>query len=300
MNKTFIITGGNSGLGYQCAKNIALQSNENVLIIASRNHEKSASAVQQLIVETGNSNIHAMALDLSSLQSVRDFAKEFSEQNFPVLCGIVCNAISGGDATKDGFDMTFGTGHLGHFLLVNLLLKNMKSGRIIFVSSDQHNPPPFIAKLHYSDALEFAFPNRKNHNVMYSFTKLCNIYCAYELSEKLKTKTDKKIMVNAFNPGFMADTGLAKPKNTVEKMLKNIAPLIAGLLGTRSSAKVSGKLLAEYMLNAKYEGINGKYFDRNKEAPSSELSYNKANAVNLWKRSIELTQMQQDETIFEI
>ena len=300
MDRTYIITGGNSGLGYQCAKNIALQSKENRVIIASRNYEKSVSAVQQLILETENTNIKTMLLDLSSLQSVRDFAKEFSQQNFPLLYGIICNAISGGGATKDGFGMTFGTGHLGHFLLVNLLLKNMQNGRIVFVSSDQHNPPSFIAKLNYSDALDFAFPNKKNHNVIYSFTKLCNIYCTYELTEKLKTKAEKKITVNAFNPGFMADTGLAKPKNIAEKILKNIAPLLASLMGTRSSAKISGKLLAEYMLNAKYEGITGKYFDRDKEIPSSELSYNKANAINLWERSIEMTQLKQHETIFEI
>ena len=290
MDRTFIITGGNSGLGYQCAKNIALQSKNNTVIIASRNYEKSASAAKQLILETENANIHALLLDLSSLQSVRNFAKEFTEQIFPPLYGIVCNAISGGDTTKDGFDMTFGTGHLGHFLLVNLLLKNMQNGRIIFVSSDQHNPPRLISKLNYSDAIEYAFPDKKNHSTRYSFTKLCNIYCAYELSEKLESKSEKKITVNAFNPGFMADTGLAKPKNRLEKVLKSIAPMIACLMGTRSSAKVSGKLLAEYMLDPKYEEITGKYFDRNKEVPSSKLSYNKENAINLWKRSIELIQ----------
>jgi NAD(P)-dependent dehydrogenase (short-subunit alcohol dehydrogenase family) len=204
--RTFIITGGNSGLGFQCAKNMALQSKNNCVIIASRNSEKSDAAVKQLIFETENDAIHALILDLSSLQSARNFVKEFSVQNFPPLYGIVCNAISsGGNPTKDGFDMTFGIGHLGHFLLVNLLLKNMYNGRIIFVSSDQHNPPPFIAKLHYTDALDFAFPNRNNHSTRYSFTKLSNIYCAYGFSEKLQSETDKKITVNAFNPGFMPD-----------------------------------------------------------------------------------------------
>ena len=299
MERTFIVTGGNSGLGYQCAKNIALQNKNNRVVIASRNHEKSVAAVKRLILETGNSAIYAMTLDLASLQSVRDFTKAFSEQHFPPLYGIVCNAVSsGGGATKDGFDVTFGTGHLGHFLIVNLLLGNMHEGRIIFVSSDQHNPPAFIARLHYTDAIEFAFPNRKNHNTKYSFTKLCNIYCAYEFAEKLKTLSVKNITVNAFNPGFMANTGLAKPKNAAEKLLQRIAPLIARLLGTLSSAEISGKLLAEYMTESKYEGITGKYFDGDKAMASSKLSYNKANATNLWERSVELTRLQTHETIF--
>jgi len=67
MKKTFIITGGNSGLGYQCAKNMGLQSKEYRIIIASRNYEKSASAVRQLILETGNTNIHTMRLCLPFL-----------------------------------------------------------------------------------------------------------------------------------------------------------------------------------------------------------------------------------------
>ncbi|MDR2804924.1 MAG: SDR family NAD(P)-dependent oxidoreductase [Dysgonamonadaceae bacterium] len=300
MNRTFIITGGNSGLGYQCAKNIALQSRNNSIVIASRNAEKSDKAVKQLVLETQNTDIYSFPLDLSSLQSVRDFAAKFVSQKFPPLYGLVCNAISGGKKpTEDGFDMTFGTGHLGHFLLVNLLLKNMQNGRIIFVSSDQHNPPSFIAKLHYTDALEFAFPNKNSHNTRYSITKLCNLYCAYELSEKLHSETDKNITVNAFNPGFMADTGLAKPQNAAEKLLQHIAPLLARLLGTHSSDVISGKLLAEYMTRDKQEGITGKYFDRGKEIPSSGLSYNKANAANLWIRSIELTRLQQQETVFD-
>jgi NAD(P)-dependent dehydrogenase (short-subunit alcohol dehydrogenase family) len=299
--RTFIITGGNSGLGFQCAKHIALQNPDNSVVIASRNAEKSAKAVKQLVSETKNADIYSFPLDLSSLQSVRDFAAKFSMQKLPPLYGLVCNAVSGGkNPTQDGFDMTFGTGHLGHFLLANLLLKNMREGRIIFVSSDQHNPPAFIAKLHYTDALEFAYPGKNSHSTQYSMTKLCNIYCAYAMSAKIHSETGKNITVNAFNPGFMADTGLAKPENIAEKLLQSVAPLLARLLGTYSTATVSGKLLAEYMTGAKYDGITGKYFDRDKETPSSGLSYNKANAVNLWKRSVELTRLQQHETVFEI
>jgi NAD(P)-dependent dehydrogenase (short-subunit alcohol dehydrogenase family) len=304
--KTFIITGGNSGLGRQCAKNIALKNVENHVIIASRNIEKSIQAAKELVDETGNPHIHALPLDLSSLASVRTFCETFAEKDFPPLYGLVCNAIAGSGSqikhTVDGFEMTFGTGHWGHFLLANILLTKMRSdGRIVFVSSDQHNPPRWLLHISYTDALDLAYPKQSNRSMRYSGTKLSNIYCTYEMSVQIQAETNKNITVNAFNPGFMADTGLSgNAKSFGEKVAKNLGPLIARFLGTHSSSVLSGKWLAELMTDAQFEGLTGKYFDRGKETRSSELSYNKANAVNLWRRSIELTQLQNDETIFTI
>jgi hypothetical protein len=101
--------------------------------------------------------------------------------------------------------------------------------------------------------------------------------------------------------GFMADTGLSdKAKSAGERMAKRIAPLLSHLLGTHSSAAKSGKLPAALMTATEFDGTTGKYFDREKETLSSELSYNKANAMNFWERSIELTRLQANETIFAI
>jgi len=303
--KTFIITGGNSGLGYQCAKNIASESEHNHVIIASRNVEKSAMSATALFSETGNPHIYALPLNLASLASVRAFCQTFAEKDFPPLQGLVCNAITGSSTleyTTDGFEQTFGVGHLGHFLLANILATMMPdNGRIVFVSSDQHNPPKMLGHIRYTDALDLAYPKESNHTMRYSGTKLCNIYCTYEMDARIKSETDKNITVNAFNPGFMADTGLSgNTKNFVEKVAKYIAPLAAYLLGVHSSATKSGKLLASLMTDDYYEDLSGKYFDRGKEIPSSELSRNKANAENLWKRSIELVRLQEDETLFAL
>ncbi len=72
-SKTIIITGGNSGLGYECARNIANESKDYHVLIACRNLQKASKAIQAIMVETGNPNISAMELDLSSLASVRNF-----------------------------------------------------------------------------------------------------------------------------------------------------------------------------------------------------------------------------------
>ena len=304
--KTFIITGGNSGLGYQCAKNIALASEHNHVIIASRNVEKSNRAVVALSAETGNPHVSTLPLNLASPVSIRKFCKTFAEMDFPPLYGLVCNAISGGSAiayTKEGFEQTFAVGHLGHFLLANILSTAMPdNGRIVFVSSDQHNPPKILGKLNYTDAIDLACPKvAVSHAMRYSATKLCNLYCTYEMAERITSETSKRITVNAFNPGFMADTGLSgNAKVFWERLAKNIAPLFARLLGTYSDAKKSGKLLASLLSDTQFEGITGKYFDREEECLSSELSYNKANAENLWKRSIEMVQLQKEETIFTL
>jgi NAD(P)-dependent dehydrogenase (short-subunit alcohol dehydrogenase family) len=304
MERSFIITGGNSGLGRQCAKSIALESPDNHVIIASRNMEKSRRAVAEIAGETGNPHLYAMPLDLASLQSVRTFGKALAEDGLPPLYGLVCNAVSGSsrvEYTQEGFEMTFGTGHLGHFLLAHLLLRMMRDdGRIVFVSSDQHDPPGFVGKIRYADALDLARPKAGNHAVRYSGTKLCNLYCAYEMAARIKSETAKRITVNAFNPGFMADTGLGEnAKSMGERIVKQVAPLLARVLGTHSTAEKSGRLLADLMTGRQYERITGTYFDRGMEAASSELSYNKANAVNLWERSVELTQLQPQETVFK-
>jgi NAD(P)-dependent dehydrogenase (short-subunit alcohol dehydrogenase family) len=204
--------------------------------------------------------------------------------------------------TQDGFEQTFGVGHLGHFLLANILSTAMQgSGRIVFVSSDQHNPPGILGRISYTDALNLAHPQAVGHAMRYSATKLCNLYCTYEMAERITSETDKQITVNAFNPGFMADTGLSgSAKGFGESLAKSIAPLLARLLGTHSSAKKSGRMLASLMTDAQWEGITGKYFDRGRERPSSELSRSKANAENLWRRSIELVGLQQNETILAL
>ena len=90
--QTAIITGGNNGLGYHCARTIAAADPSWHVIIASRDRSKSASAARALVAETSNPNVTAMDLDLGSQASVRGFDTEFAERAMPPLKAIVCNA----------------------------------------------------------------------------------------------------------------------------------------------------------------------------------------------------------------
>src|SRR5690242_5324792 len=105
--QTVIITGGNNGLGYQCARKIAADGNWHVLI-ACRDQEKAQAAAQSLIAETTHGNISTLPLDLSSLTSVREFVERFAKEDLPPLKAIVCNAgiqiVKGWSYTKEGFE----------------------------------------------------------------------------------------------------------------------------------------------------------------------------------------------------
>jgi NAD(P)-dependent dehydrogenase (short-subunit alcohol dehydrogenase family) len=314
--KTIIITGGNSGLGYECAKNIAKANKNYHVILACRNAAKAKEAVKSLIKETDNNNITSLDIDLESLESVRNFASQFLVSDYPPLYALVCNAglimVDKTHYTKDGFESTFGINHLGHFLLANILLEKMMSpGRIVFVSSGTHDPAQktIVAAPVYENARLLAYPKEmcQNENMLtvgqrrYSTSKLCNIYCAYELAERISKDTNKNITVNAFNPGQMPGTGFSRTFPPFMRfMTKHILPIFALFHSNIKTAEKSGNALSSLIINPEFSKTTGKYFDGTKEIKSSELSYNKENRIDLWRTSVELTKMNETETILSL
>lgn len=314
--KTIIITGGNSGLGYACAKSIARANKNNYVVLACRNTAKAKEAVNSLMKETDNNNMTSLELDLASLKSVRNFVTKFSSLNYPPLYALVCNAglimVNKTYYTEDGFESTFGINHLGHFLLSNMLLGKMTdSGRILFVSSGTHDPEKktIVAAPVYENARLLAYPDKasQNENMLtlgqrrYSTSKLCNIYCAYELAERINQQTNKDITVNAFNPGQMPGTGFSRTFPPLMKLfLKHILPLLMMFNKKAITVDTSGKALASLVLNPEFSKITGKYFDGTQEIRSSELSYNIENRKDLWKTSVELSKLNKEETILNL
>ncbi|AVL00873.1 SDR family NAD(P)-dependent oxidoreductase [Pediococcus inopinatus] len=294
--KTIMITGGNSGLGFECAKHIAEYSDKYQIILACRNEKKADTAKAILTKETGNPNILAMKLDVSSLASVRGFVAQYKEQKLPLLDGLICNAgISGSHTgqTADGFDIVFETNHLGHFLLTNLLLPYMEtSAKILVVSSDMHCPPG--PKISWPGTAMLAKPDEKLAKSFkrYSYSKLCNLYFVYELSKRL-TRIHSAITVNAFNPGFMVDT------NFMSKKLMGIAGAIfAKIVDRDGSLDQSSTALAELAMNSDDVQVSGKYYDRSTHLKrTSELSYNTNYALELWNRSVVYTKLSSGETL---
>lgn len=282
--KAVIITGANSGLGFETAKKIS-KNDDYQVILACRNKEKAEHAKNEIVTETSNQNIKVMILDTSSLTSVRNFVEEFKQLNIKLDC-LVCNAgISPmhSGTTEDGFELVFATNYIGHFLLTNLLLPYItEDGKIINVTSDMHNPPDGLI---WKEPDLLAHP-KEDDRKKYSYSKLCNIYFTYELDKRLR-ENNSSITVNAFNPGMMETNftgGLRNPMRTA--IIKKTMPERVGDLDTSSTA------LAEIIIDDKYKDITGKYFDRSTTyINSSELSYNEENRLELWNKSLEWTHL---------
>ena len=311
--KTAIVTGGNSGLGYACAQEIA-RDRDWCVVLACRNLDKANQAVARIKATAKCDRIEAMMLDLADLDSIRAFAKELSDRDLPPLGALVCNAgvqfVRRQTYTKDGFDTTFGVNHLGHFLLTHLLLSQLTApARIIFVSSDTHDsrkttgmPAPY-----FRNPQLMAYPQKdpalQNKNIgeigriAYTTSKLCNVFCAYEFSRRLQQKSSA-ITVNVFNPGLMPGSGLAQDYTATAKFVwNNILPILSRFVPNVNRIETAGKALARLILDPELETTTGKYFSGIKAIDSSPESSDRTLAKQLWDGSVELTQLKPEETI---
>src|SRR5262249_41182345 len=142
--RSVLVTGGNSGIGFECARELARHGWH--VVMASRDRAASTAAVQRIAAESGTGTIEELGLDLASPTSVRTLVREIDERGL-ALGALVCNAglqmHQGPRRTPDGFELTFAVNHLGHFLLTQLLLGQLLASppaRIVVVASGVHDP----------------------------------------------------------------------------------------------------------------------------------------------------------------
>ena len=208
-SRTVVITGGNSGLGFACARAI-LKAPHGApwrVVLACRDEGRAQAAVDQLTSGAGVAGqVEAISVDLASLASVHAFAAELNKRlrtgTTPPLHAVVCNAgvnpLNTKTATADGFESTFGINHLGHFLLINELLPALQSpARVVVVASGVHDPaqksgvpapawndPAALARgeLGAAAASDKAFASGQRR---YSTSKLANVYFTYALARRL-------------------------------------------------------------------------------------------------------------------
>ncbi len=313
--QTVIITGANSGVGYECAKAIAAAGDDWQVVIASRDNDKSEDAARKIASETSNPHIAALKLDLGSLADVRRFASEILARGYPPLRALVCNAglqiVSGTTFSAEGFEATFAVNHLGHFLLANLMLRQLEPpARIIFVSSGTHDPDQFtggMPKPKLMDARSLAQARDAGDEKVgtvgrrrYTTSKLCNVLCTYELSRRLRADGHHNITVNAYDPGLVPGTGLIREYSTAARLAYSILGPLLTLLPSAHTARTSGRALARLVLASELEGVTEKYFACWKETPSSKESYDKNKAAELWTSSMDLVRLAPDETILRL
>jgi NAD(P)-dependent dehydrogenase (short-subunit alcohol dehydrogenase family) len=296
--KTIIITGANKGLGFYTALQVA-KNQDYRIIIASRDAEKARQAMRKITSKTGNKNIQFISLDLSDLNSVKSFVDEIDSRDLKID-GLINNAgvqyISPTKLTKQGYELTFGVNHLGHFLLTNLLIPQLNPFcRIVNVASFVHHPnaKTRMSPPNYIKARDLAFVNDKavtdfirKGTERYSTSKLCNVLFTYKLADVLKYKS---ISVNAFDPGMMPGTGLADDYNAIQKFVwKYIFPVFTLFRKGVNSPATSGSDLANLILSDDFKNVTGKYFVRNVIDDSSPESKDKDKQDDLWNTSLDL------------
>jgi NAD(P)-dependent dehydrogenase (short-subunit alcohol dehydrogenase family) len=277
--KVAIVTGANSGIGYDTARELAKKNA--TVIMACRNTEKGQAAAHSVVNEHPQAKVIVKQLDLSDLASVKGFAEDFRSE-YNRLDMLINNAgvmaIPYGK-TADGFERQFGTNHLGHFALTGLLidlLLSTEGSRVVTISSTAH----LMGSINFDD-----LNGEKSYFKWgaYGQSKLANLLFAYELQRRLAAAGSTTISVAA-HPGYTA-TNLQS--GTFFKFLNPIfgQGQAMGALPTlyaATSPEVNG---------CDYIGPDGFMEQRGypKKVHSNGSSHNEATARKLWQVSEEMT-----------
>jgi retinol dehydrogenase-12 len=272
--KTFIVTGANTGIGRITARELARQGAH--VILACRSSDKTEPVIAEIKRDTGNDAVEFVQLDLSDLASVRRCAEELNARKLAIH-GLVNNAGLGGQrgVTKDGFEIQFGTNHLGHYLFTRLLLDRLKAAgnaRIVNVASASHYGPKKI---------DWDSVRRPTKSVTgmdeYGVSKLANVLFTKELARRLE---GTGITTYAVHPGVVATDVWRRLPSPVRWIVKKF--MITPEQGARSSihCATAPELATE----------SGRYYNFDtKEKRPNRLADDVDLARQLWEKSAEWT-----------
>lgn len=276
-----IITGASSGIGFETAR--ALAGKNATVVMAVRDKRKGERALKDILNENPNAHLEIMHLDLADLMSIKDFADNYLKK-FERLDLLINNAgvmIPPYSKTKDGFELQFGTNHLGHFaltgLLLGLILKTNDS-RIVNVSSGAHR----YGNINFDDL------NWKKRKYLkwrsYGDSKIANLYFTYELRDKLK-KIGTRTIVTSAHPGISISE-LQRHSKFVKILTR-----IFGMKSEQGALPILRAAVDSDAENGDYFGPDGwrELKGYPKKVRSNRRSQDKEIAKKLWKLSETLT-----------
>lgn len=293
--KRALVTGAASGIGYEAARGLAQHGAE--VLLADRNEKGGAEALQKIRALRADAKVEFLPLDLSSQQAVREFAARLVAEGKP-LDILVNNAgiqpISQRRATGDGFELTFGIGHLGHFALTAglfpLLLKSA-APRVVTVSSLVHR----LGSFDWNDLqMERGYFSQRPYNQ----TKLANLLFARELQRRATAKGFPLLSL-AVHPG-VSRTNIGTSRKDLGKyhMHDHVISVVLGAVMKTFGQSAEGgawpTLYAATMPEVTpggFYGPDGLGETRGAPAPAKihKAGLNEANARKLWQVSEELT-----------
>ena len=273
--KVCLITGANSGIGYETSKALAKMGAR--VVMACRNEAKAKQAQQEIIIESGNPDVDLLIADMSSLDSVRSLAdtvkNKYSRLDVLINNAGIMNSVK--EMSVDGYEMQYAVHQLGPFLLTHLLLDLLKASapsRVINLSSKLHS----MAKIEFDNLqAEKKFGAFKT----YSMSKLAHLMFSYSLAQRLE---GSGVTVNAVHPGVIG-SNLGSTPGLVKIFMKSPkrgAETSVFLASSPSMAKVTGK-----------------YFIDCKPARSSKRSYDQDVADRLWELALEQTGLKSEKMV---
>ncbi len=284
--KVFIVTGANSGLGYESSLMLAEKGAK--VVMACRNLERGQNSLEAIKNLVPTADLDLIALDLASLDSIPAFANTFTNKVDRLDVLINNGGVMGAtrNLTEDGFESHFGINHLGHFALTGLLLKtllNTPSSRVVTVSSQMH----VDGKMGWDDLM-----SEKSYDrwTAYRQSKFANLLFAFELGRRLDAKGTKTRSI-AVHPGTAAT-------NWAQNNFGGFMGFLFGKMGNMffQSAAMGAlsQLYAAVDTGAKNGGYYGPEHDQKGypvETQASDSAYDEADAKRLWDLSVELTRV---------
>ncbi|XP_052321867.1 WW domain-containing oxidoreductase [Oncorhynchus nerka] len=278
-DRVVLITGGNSGIGFETAKSFALHGAH--VILACRNLSKAIKAVSLIQQEWHKARLEAMMLDLASLRSVREFADSFKTKKLPLHI-LICNAAvctQPWRLTEDGLESTFQICHLGHFLLVQCLqevLRRSAPARVVVVSSESHRFTDLLDQCGKVDLAVLSPPQKDYWSMLaYNRAKLCNLLFSNELHRRLSLHG---VTCNAVHPGNMMYTAIHRSWWLMTLFFTLARPF------TKSMQQ--GAATTVYCAVApELEGLGGMYFNNCFRCLPSPQAEDQVTAASLWELS---------------
>jgi len=281
-----IITGSNTGVGFETAAVLADKGAH--VVLAVRNLAKGNDARARITARTPNAVVTVQELDLASLESVRKAADALrtAHQRIDLLINNAGVVTLGKAGTEDGFELQFGTNHLGHFALTGLLLENMLSvvgSRVVTMSSPGHR---VLSRIDFD---HLRLDSTYNRYTGYGQSKLANLLFTYELAHRLEVKGAPTAALAA-HPGA-ANTELLR---SVPSVFRAPVDFVWGLYAQTAAMGALPPLRAATDPEARsgqYYGPDGRGEQRGhpKVIDSSAQSHDEQLQRRLWSASEELT-----------
>ncbi|XOV94992.1 MAG: oxidoreductase [Bacteroidota bacterium] len=280
-----IVTGANTGLGYETA--LALAKKDFEVVIACRNMEKAEDAKERIKREYPDAKLMCIRLDLSKQNSIRTFVDEF-HLHYDQLDLLINNAgimMTPYKITEDGFENQLASNYLGHFTLVHLLLKTLektKGSRVVMVSSLAHK----WNKIRFDD---INFKKGYDPRQGYGQSKLACLMFAYILDRRLK-EHNFQLRATAAHPGITI-TNLINHFNPIIKFLAGLLSPLFFESTANAALPIVRAALDPDVLGGEYFGLSGwrEYKGKPVRVNSNKRSKDEEAQKRLWKLSEELT-----------